>query len=102
VRNFVDNAKTPLAEEGVKPMKIVFATACVLTAAALAACGGGGHSQSYDAGYKWASGNELAKSQAGMMGADTICHSWSTQQAQGLNAQEWIQGCEDALKKGKS
>jgi len=85
-----------------RAMKIMLAAAGLLTALSVAACGAGGHSQSYDAGYKWASGNSLAKQQAALMGANTICGSWSTQQAQGLNAQEWIQGCSDALAKDKS
>jgi hypothetical protein len=83
-------------------MKIVLTTAGLLTAAVLAACSGSGHSDAYNKGFTFADGNSLVQTQAGMMGASTICGSWATNQAQGLNQQEWIQGCQDALAKKKS
>lgn len=84
-------------------MKIILTTAGLLTAAVLTACGGPyGHSVSYNKGFQFAQGNSLVQTQAGMMGASTICGSWATNQAQGLNQQEWMQGCEDALAKKNS
>ncbi|OBG38270.1 hypothetical protein [Mycobacterium sp. E3198] len=82
-------------------MKIALTAAGLLTAAVLAACGSAGHSDAYNKGFQFADGNELVQAQAGMMGASTICGSWATNQAQGLNQQEWIQGCQDALAKKK-
>lgn len=84
-------------------MKIVLATAGLLTAAVLTACSGAsGHSASYNKGFTFADGNSLLQTQAQMMGPSTICGSWATNQAQGLDQQDWIQGCQDALtnKKG--
>ena len=82
-------------------MKIILAAVGLFTALTVAACGGSsGHSDSYNKGYKWASDNSgLASAQAGLMGASTICGAWANNQAQGLNQQEWIKGCEDALAK---
>jgi hypothetical protein len=83
-------------------MKIALATAGLLTAAVLTACGGAsGHSDSYNKGFKFADGNSLLQTQSQMMGPSTICGSWATNQAQGLNQQEWMQGCQDALAKNK-
>jgi hypothetical protein len=74
----------------------------VAAAVVAVACGSAGHSASYNKGNEWATNSDLAKAQAGMMGANTICGAWATQQAQGLNQQEWMQGCQDALTKDKS
>lgn len=83
-------------------MKIVLTTAGLLTAAVLTACGGAsGHSDSYNKGFAFAEGNSLLQTQAHMMGPATICGSWATNQAQGLNRQDWMQGCQDALTKKK-
>ncbi|MCV7409229.1 hypothetical protein AWC05_00765 [Mycobacterium florentinum] len=84
-------------------MKNVLAAVGLLTAAVLTACGGSfGHSDSYNKGFNFADGNSLVQTQAGLMGSTTVCGSWATNQAQGLNQQEWIQGCVDALAKKKS
>lgn len=84
-------------------MKIMLTAAGLLTAVVLTACGGlSGHSDSYNKGFKFADGNSLLHSQSGMMGPSTICGAWATNQAQGLNQQEWIQGCQDALAKDKN
>jgi hypothetical protein len=97
-------ANGPLPDEGVKPMKTLLATAGALTAAVLTACGGfSGHSESYNKGYEWATANtQTASIQASLMGIDGLCHAFATQQAAGLNPQEWTQGCKDGLAKALS
>jgi hypothetical protein len=81
-------------------MKVLLATAGVFAALSLAACGGSGHSDAYNKGFKWANDNPgLTKMQSHMIGASNLCGEWAVSQAQGLNAQEWIQGCTDALSK---
>jgi hypothetical protein len=82
-------------------MKMVLVTAGLLTAAVLTACGGSsGHSDSYNKGYEWATTNkQTASIQASLMGIDGLCHAFATQQAAGLNPQEWTQGCKDGLTK---
>jgi hypothetical protein len=81
-------------------MKIALTAAGLLAAATLTACSAiFGHSDSYNKGFSFADGNSLVHTQAGMMGSNTVCGSWATNQAQGLNQQEWIQGCVDALAK---
>ena len=57
-------------------------------------------SDSYNKGFQWANANQqTAAIQVGFMGVDGVCHAFATQQAQGLNAQEWTQGCIDGLTK---
>jgi len=61
--------------------------------------GGGGHSDSYNKGYQWVNttNDEGVGYYAGSHGIDSACHYYANQQAQGLNPQEWIQGCKDAM-----
>jgi hypothetical protein len=58
-----------------------------------------GHTKSYQNGYWWAYDNSGRKDIAPVLGVHPYCASAATQQAPvlGLNAQEWTQGCEDAL-----
>jgi hypothetical protein len=59
-----------------------------------------GHSDSYNKGRQWASDNkDTASVQVSLVGIDFECHQFALQQAQGLDAQEWIQGCKDGLTK---
>ena len=94
-------ANGPLPDEGREPMKTVLATAGLLSVAVLTACGGfSGHSESYNKGYEGATTDtQTASIQASFMGIDGLCHAFATQQAAGLNPQEWTQGCEDGLTK---
>ncbi len=85
----------------ITPVKIALTAAGLFTAAVLTACGSAGHSDAYNKGFKFADGNDLVQTQAGMMGASTIRGPWATNQAQGLNQPEWIRGCQDALAKKK-
>jgi hypothetical protein len=80
--------------------KIILAAVAALV---LAGCGGGGHSDSYNKGYKWSTvtaNNDLAVfGYAEVNGPDGTCHHYATEQAVGLNQQEWIQGCMDGMAK---
>lgn len=98
-------------------MKIVLATAGLLTAAALAGCGGGssgggsadGHSDDYNKGYEIAS-HELVQSQISASSAVGISAGVAAQDACNLaydryfaldnvnNEDDYIKGCVDAVK----
>jgi hypothetical protein len=81
--------------------KMILVTAGLLAALSVAGCGAGaGHGDSYNKGFQWANDNQqTAAIQVSFMGVDALCHAFATQQAQGLNAQEWSQGCNDGLNK---
>jgi hypothetical protein len=83
--------------------KITLAAAAALVLAGCGSGGGGGHSDSYNKGYHWATvtaNNDLtAASYLGFNGADDGCHHYATEQAVGLNQQEWIKGCMDGVAK---
>jgi hypothetical protein len=111
------NDKRPPSDEGVKPMKIVFATAGLLTVAALTACGSGssggagssgGHSDDYNKGYDIAS-HELVQSQVSAMlavgksagaaaqGACEDAYNTYTALDSINNMDDYVKGCADAV-----
>lgn len=81
--------------------KITLSAVAALVLAGCGGGGGGGHSDSYNKGYQWATTtNDMGVgAYAGFHGIDSTCHYYATQQALGLNPQEWIQGCKDGLTK---
>jgi hypothetical protein len=83
--------------------KITLAAAAALVLAGCGSGGGGGHSDSYNKGYHWATvtanSDLTAASYLGFNGADDGCHHYATEQAVGLNQQEWIKGCMDGVAK---
>jgi hypothetical protein len=83
-------------------MKKSLPLAVAVLATAVAAACGSGHSKAYDAGYKWASDyaanqHDLAQMQVSMLGAGMLCSGFATEEAGGLDQQQWHQGCRDAL-----
>jgi hypothetical protein len=75
--------------------RLLFAAAGVFTAVTIAACGGGGHSKSYDLGYKAGDGfNELQLATAG-----PSCGLAYAQATGGTNENEFLQGCAEAAVK---
>jgi hypothetical protein len=73
--------------------RVLFAAAGVLTAVTIAACGsGGGHSNSYDLGYKAGDGfNEMQMAMAG-----PSCGVAYMQAPGGTNENEFLRGCAEA------
>jgi hypothetical protein len=59
-----------------------------------------GHTKSYQAGYWWAYRSNMGGA-ALLEGAEMVCTTNVGQEApvQGLNTEEWTQGCEDSFKK---
>jgi hypothetical protein len=82
---------------------ITLAAAAALVLAGCGSGGGGGHSDAYNKGYQWATvtaNDDISVgAYAGFNGIDATCHYYATQQALGLNPQEWVQGCMDGLPK---
>jgi hypothetical protein len=82
--------------------KILYAAALILVGLAFTACGGGGHSAAYQAGYDWATQN-MAKAgelrQVTPSEADQGCGM--IEKKTGVNGSndptEWIKGCADAV-----
>ncbi len=77
--------------------RIPWITAAVLTAVAVAACGGngGGHTQSYDLGFK--AGNGFNEIQLAMAGPS--CGGAYMLAPGGTNENEFLQGCAEAAVK---
>ena len=75
--------------------RVWFPAAGVITAVTIAACGGGGHSKSYDLGFKAGDGfNELQLATAG-----PSCGLAYTQATGGTNGNEFLHGCAEAAVK---
>ena len=79
-------------------MKIQLATVGLFTALTVAACSGGGHSDSYNKGYKYGQG--FANSPSSQFSDPGMyCGAMSVTQAEGLDKDEWLKGCADGASK---